>query len=51
MGHLRQKRDGKSLCKQASELDIGYGIFDFYAPFPEMRSLRKTLRPSGMNTH
>ena len=40
MDHLRQKRDDRSLCKQASELDIGYGMSDFYAPFPEMRSLR-----------
>ena len=40
MDHLRQKRDDRSLCKQALELDIGYGISDFYEPSPEMRSLR-----------
>ena len=45
MDHLRQKRDNRSLCKQALELDIGYGISDFYAPSPEMRSLRKKPTP------
>ena len=38
MGHLRQKRDGRSHCKQASELDKGYRISDFYGPSPDMRS-------------
>ena len=46
MDHLRQKRDDKNLCKQASGLDKGCGTSSFDAPSPEMRNLRKALRPN-----